>query len=115
MEHPEHTSKDILDSLIAHGFAVYDQEMSDWWTRSSGKSYTMYMWTEAGRDACFRYRHTTPISWAIAAAGNMRHCYGCGRDLYRKPVGEQMERGRFKHIAVCMDCHRKGVNLPGWV
>ena len=68
--------------LLRSGFAIVDQERSDW---RMGRF--IYRFTSAGEEACFRYRDATPIGWAEAIrTGHARHCVVCRRDCYRKQV-----------------------------
>ena len=98
-----------LDLLVQSGFAEVDQKSTDWWAAYNAENKTayelpLYNWTTKGQYACWRYKNSTPMSWAEAiASGTKRHCIGCGCDTTRKKVWAQDGTKR----TVCMACAPK--------
>lgn len=99
--------QDVLDRLVASGFAEVDERQTYRWFNENGKKL-MYKFTEAGKAACFRNRYSLPMAWAEDIQKGARHCVVCGRDLYRMKVWEQ-EKG--KPGCICLSCSRKGHRL----
>ena len=102
-----------IDLLIASGFAILDEQSTDLWKRRAwhdGKAsyHRCYSWTLEGKEACFRNKYTTPMSWADDIQKGARHCVICGRDLYRMKVWAQIKG---KSGCVCMSCGAKGHGL----
>lgn len=98
--------QDILDKLVAHGFAVIDEAATYRWFDENGNSL-MYKFTPEGKRACFRYCHSLPMAWAEDIQKGARHCVVCGRDCHRKKVWVQD-----KNRCVCMACAGEGHDLP---
>jgi hypothetical protein len=102
-----------IDLLVSSGFAVFREDRTDLWRRDAlqhGKPtyHRCYYWTPEGREACFRYQHSTPMAWAIEMYyKRARHCVVCGRDCYHKKVWAHS--GAF--LCVCMACGAKGHGL----
>src|SRR6266568_2253693 len=96
--------QDILDKLLASGFAVIDASSTFRWFDENGHRL-MYAFTLEGKVACFRNKYTTPMAWAEDITKGARHCVVCGRDLYRMKVWAQVKG---KSGCVCMSCGARG-------
>lgn len=100
--------QDILDALVDAGFAEIDEGATySWWGKLPTK-HISYAFTPEGKEACFRNRYATPMSWVEDIQKGARHCVICKRDLYRKKVGEQYSG---KPGCICMTCWAKGYSL----
>lgn len=103
-------TQSILNKLVQYGFAAEDATRTFSWKDEAGKSWykTCYVWTKEGREACFRWRYSTPMSWAEEMYHKrVRHCVVCGRDCFRKKVWANYGR----MVCVCMTCGAKGHGL----
>ena len=95
-----------IDLLVKSGFAEVDEGQTIFWTTYNADQHVnfcvpMYRWTAAGQEACPRYRHSTPMSWAeVIGKGKERHCIGCGRDTRGQKVWSKYGANR----TVCMAC-----------
>lgn len=97
-----------LDLLVTSGFAEINVGSTySWWDKTS-TNRIVYSFTPEGKEACFRNRYATPMSWAEDIQKGARHCVVCGRDLYRKKVWAQIQD---KPRCVCMSCGGKGHGL----
>lgn len=105
--------EEALQILLSAGFIVEDESTTWQWKRESwidGRPtyHQGYRWTPEGRHACFRYRDSTPQSWAKdIVTGHVRHCVVCGRDCYNKKVYAS-DGGR---RCVCLTCGTQGHGL----
>jgi hypothetical protein len=99
--------QDILDKLVASGFASIDEYATyNWWGRLPTK-HISYAFTPEGKEACFRNRYSTPMAWAEDIQNGTRHCVVCLRDCYRKKVWAHNGKMR----CICMACGAKGHGL----
>lgn len=113
-----------LDILVASGYAEIDQGATEsnrrYWENAGRKDNErfylrpIYRWAPAGRLACYKYRYTTPMSYAEAMQqGAIRHCIHCGKTTVGIKVGARFERGgkAQRNRTVCAACARAGKEL----
>jgi hypothetical protein len=119
-----------IDTLVAAGYAEVNPETTDrnkrYWEEQGGKPEQdyllrpMYRWTDAGKEACYPWRYSTPMAWAEQMhKGKSRHCIHCGRSTRQQKVGARFDGGskQKRNRTVCLSCRarrqRADLKMPG--